>query len=112
MVASSRACFLATFVLHFKRRLCRVRIKELRESSYLNPCKHQGMVMKTITRGRACAVLRDKDRVLTSRGRSDSYWAMPGGGIDPGEFSAVALVREMEEELDIRRHDRAAPMGH
>jgi hypothetical protein len=101
---------LATFVLRFKRRLCRVRIKELRESSYLNPCKHQGMAMKTITRGRACAILRDKDRVLASRGRSDSYWAMPGGGIDPGEFSAVALGDGGGAWY--RRHDRAAPVGH
>lgn len=57
--------------------------------------------MKTITRGRACAILRHENRVLASRGRSDAYWAMPGGGIDPGEFSAIAVAREIEEELGI-----------
>ena len=57
--------------------------------------------MKTVTRGRTCAILRHGNRVLASRGKNDRYWAMPGGGIDSGEFSATALVREMEEELGI-----------
>lgn len=34
-------------------------------------------------------------------GESD-YWALPGGGLDMGEFLQDGLIREFEEELGVR----------
>jgi 8-oxo-dGTP pyrophosphatase MutT (NUDIX family) len=54
-----------------------------------------------ITRGRACAIIRQADRLLLNRFGGDSFWALPGGAIESGEFSTEALVREMREELAV-----------
>jgi len=54
-----------------------------------------------ITRGRACAIIRQADRILLNRFGGDSFWALPGGAIESGEFSTDALVREMREELGV-----------
>ena len=54
-----------------------------------------------ITRGRACTILRQADRLLLNRFGGDSFWALPGGAIESGEFSTEALVREMREELGV-----------
>lgn len=58
--------------------------------------------MKTINV--VAAVIRDKDRVLaTARGYGDykDFWEFPGGKIEEGETPEDALVREIQEELDI-----------
>jgi 8-oxo-dGTP diphosphatase len=51
-------------------------------------------------------ILRREDRILIcQRRRSDAYglqWEFPGGKVEPGEELAVALCRELEEELAIR----------
>ena len=52
-----------------------------------------------ITRGRACAIIRHANRLLLNRFGGDSFWALPGGAIESGEFSPEGLVREMREEL-------------
>jgi ADP-ribose pyrophosphatase YjhB (NUDIX family) len=57
--------------------------------------------MANITRGRACAIIRQADRLLLNRYGGDSFWALPGGAVEQGEFSTDALVREMREELGI-----------
>jgi len=59
------------------------------------------MTAKTITRGRACAIIRQADRVLLNRYGLDDFWALPGGAIEPGEFSPDGLVREVQEELGV-----------
>ncbi|MBA4095263.1 MAG: NUDIX hydrolase [Rhodospirillum sp.] len=59
------------------------------------------MTAKTIIRGRACAVIRQADRLLLNRFGGDSFWALPGGAVELGEFSTDALVREMREELGV-----------
>jgi 8-oxo-dGTP pyrophosphatase MutT (NUDIX family) len=59
------------------------------------------MTAKTITRGRACAIIRQADRILLNRFGGDSFWALPGGAVEQGEFSTDALVREMREELGV-----------
>ena len=57
------------------------------------------MSAMTITRGRACAIIRQADRLLLNRFGGDSFWALPGGAVEQGEFSTDALIREMREEL-------------
>ncbi len=37
-------------------------------------------------------------------------WACPGGGIDPGESTAEALVRELQEELGLVIADPGRPI--
>src|SRR5688572_29898389 len=51
--------------------------------------------------GRACAIIRQADRLLLNRFGGDSFWALPGGAIESGEFSTDGLVRGMREELSI-----------
>lgn len=58
--------------------------------------------MKTTIRGRACAVLRRDGRVLLNRYGGDDFWALPGGSVEVGEFSADALVREVFEEVGVK----------
>jgi 8-oxo-dGTP pyrophosphatase MutT (NUDIX family) len=58
--------------------------------------------MKATIRGRACAILRRDGRILLNRYGGDDFWALPGGSIEVGEFSADALLREVEEEVGVR----------
>jgi 8-oxo-dGTP pyrophosphatase MutT (NUDIX family) len=58
--------------------------------------------MQTTIRGRACAVLRHRGRVLLNRYGGDDFWALPGGSVEVGEFSADALVREVFEETGVK----------
>jgi 8-oxo-dGTP pyrophosphatase MutT (NUDIX family) len=57
------------------------------------------MTTTTVTRGRACAIIRREGRILLNRYGLDDFWALPGGAIESGEFSPEGLVREMQEEL-------------
>jgi 8-oxo-dGTP pyrophosphatase MutT (NUDIX family) len=59
------------------------------------------MTTTTVIRGRAGAIIRQADRLLLNRFGGDSFWALPGGAIESGEFSTQALVREMREELGV-----------
>lgn len=49
------------------------------------------------------AVIRSEDKIFaTARGYGEfkGQWEFPGGKIEPGEASEVALVREIKEELE------------
>ena len=57
--------------------------------------------MKTIRV--VAAVIRSEDKIFaTARGYGEfkGQWEFPGGKIEPGETSEVALVREIKEELE------------
>ena len=48
------------------------------------------------------AVIRDEEgRILLARSRDDARWALIGGGLEPGEEPAEAIVREIREELGV-----------
>lgn len=51
---------------------------------------------------RAAAIVCRAGQVLLHRAEGDAFWAVPGGGIEPGESAAQALVREMHEELGVQ----------
>lgn len=50
---------------------------------------------------RAAAIITRTGQVLLHRVEGDTFWALPGGGVEPGESTAQALVREMHEELGV-----------
>ena len=45
------------------------------------------------------SVIRSGSRFLLARQRDSGLWSLIGGGIEPGEELAAALIREVEEEL-------------
>lgn len=48
---------------------------------------------------RAAAVVVYDQSVLLHRLDGDSFWALPGGRVEPGEDARATLIREMQEEL-------------
>lgn len=53
---------------------------------------------------RTVGVLFSNNRVLLHHAEYDSFWTLPGGRIEFGEDAAMALVREMKEELNAEVH--------
>ena len=51
----------------------------------------------------AVAVLVRDGKYLAVRGKKDSYWKLPGGGIEAGELPIEALARELLEEIGIKQ---------
>ncbi len=47
------------------------------------------------------AVIRDGSRFLLARQRDSGLWSFIGGGVEPGEDPTAALIREVEEELNV-----------
>ncbi len=50
---------------------------------------------------RAAAIITRMGQVLLHRMEGDAFWALPGGGIEPGESASQTVVREMQEELGV-----------
>ncbi len=40
-------------------------------------------------------------RILLIRRADNGWWALPGGGVEPGERVVEAVVRELEEEIGV-----------
>ena len=51
---------------------------------------------------RVVGIALDRERVLLHRAESEDFWSLPGGRCELGEPGAVALAREMDEELGER----------
>ena len=51
------------------------------------------------------ALIQDNERILISQRKKQSHlglmWEFPGGKVESGETDAVALTREIREELDL-----------
>ncbi|WP_143516251.1 NUDIX domain-containing protein, partial [Pusillimonas sp. T2] len=56
--------------------------------------------MRTLKIATAC-FLNDKHELLVVRKQNTSAWMLPGGKLDGNETACEALVRELQEELQI-----------
>ena len=56
----------------------------------------------------SCAIIIKDSKILAvQRGPESSHpwkWEFPGGKIHPGETAAECVIREIEEELQLRIH--------
>lgn len=50
---------------------------------------------------RVCAVMIDNGRILAMRDERSPYYYLPGGRVEMGETAEHAVVREVQEELNI-----------
>ncbi len=59
--------------------------------------------MSQAIRIRVAAIILRDDALLMVRHLKEgrTYWMLPGGGVDPGETMAEALIRELREEVQI-----------
>jgi 8-oxo-dGTP diphosphatase len=67
--------------------------------------KSSGGFVYRVIQVTAAIIVRDNDVLLAKRGRFSALsglWEFPGGKIETGETPAVALERELKEELGIR----------
>lgn len=58
---------------------------------------HDLLLLPSVT-----AVIRDGERFLLARTVDSDDWSLIGGGVEPGEDPADALIREVQEEIGAR----------
>ena len=55
-----------------------------------------------LTPGVAAIIRNASNQILLQRRGDNGLWSLPGGGVDPGETPAEAIVREVLEETGLR----------
>lgn len=53
---------------------------------------------------RVCAVIIDRGKLLAMHDERSPYYYLPGGRVQMGETAEQAVIREVEEELNITPH--------
>ena len=61
----------------------------------------RGLLTRAMTLGVRAVVVDDDGRVLLVRHTYLPGWYLPGGGVDPGETTRAAAVREVAEETGV-----------
>ncbi|MEI2383603.1 NUDIX domain-containing protein [Breoghania sp. JC706] len=69
------------------------------------------LLARPMTVGVRGAVFDGKGRVFLVRHTYLPGWYLPGGGVDPGETSQTAVIRELREEGNIEVEDRPELFG-
>ncbi|WP_108661706.1 NUDIX domain-containing protein [Acuticoccus kandeliae] len=59
------------------------------------------LIRPPVTLGVRCVLIDTEERVLLVRHTYSKGWHFPGGGVDPGESTREAAVRELREETGI-----------
>ena len=70
-------------------------------SDYLKSIRRQIGPQLLLTPGVAAIVRNEKGQILLHRREDNGAWSLPGGGVDPGETPAEAVVREVLEETGL-----------
>ncbi len=68
-------------------------------------------ISRGMTLGVRAAVLDEENRVFLVRHTYVTGWHLPGGGIEVDETAAEAMMRELEEEANIRLEEPAELRG-
>ncbi|MBF0187197.1 MAG: 8-oxo-dGTP diphosphatase MutT [Magnetococcales bacterium] len=67
---------------------------------------HQQLPMLTVA---AALIIDERGRILLSQRRKDAHlgmmWEFPGGKVESGETAEAAVIRELQEELNITPDD-------
>ena len=70
-------------------------------SSYLESIRRKIGNELLLTPGVAAIIRNDSNQILLQRRGDNGLWSLPGGGVDPGETPAEAIVREVLEETGL-----------
>lgn len=71
-------------------------------SDYLRGLREHVGHQLVLMPGAAAIIRDDQGRVLFQRRSDNGLWGLPGGAIDPGEYPAQAVVREVREETGLK----------
>src|SRR5579885_2118778 len=71
--------------------------------SFTKTCsRFKKRMRRTIKIGAFGIILDEQERVLLCHRCDVDLWNLPGGGVEPGETAAEAVVREVKEEVGLK----------
>ena len=82
-----------------------------RKSIVLGVLQRYWRLTRSLTMGVQAMVLGENGKLLLVRHSYQPGWHMPGGGIEKGETAAVALARELQEEVGVTLSGRPELFG-